>query len=115
MDDQALVEGSVVFKDEDDPATETGVRHGRACHKCSGVNRLGSSLNTSHTEGRDRQPSVPTLSGGSRSTCRAQALHSCIPAKVLLLPKPRVCRADIRMQSTAHIPGTAPALHQQQR
>lgn len=48
MDDQALVEGSVVFKDEDDPATKTRVRHSTASHKCSRVNRPGScsSLNT---------------------------------------------------------------------
>lgn len=32
MDDQALVEGSVVFKDEDDPATKTRVSTAR--HKC---------------------------------------------------------------------------------
>lgn len=38
MDDQALVEGSVVFKDEDDPI-KTEVSHGTVHHKCSKIKR----------------------------------------------------------------------------
>lgn len=33
MDDQALVEGSVVFKDEDDPTERTEVSHSTVHHQ----------------------------------------------------------------------------------
>lgn len=75
MDDQALVEGSVVFKDEDDPATKRRVRHGTACHKCSRMNRLG--LCTLRGGTCTLGPLLsPRARGGSR---RAQP---CIPARL---------------------------------
>lgn len=89
MDDQALVEGSVVFKDEDDPATKTRVRQSTACHKCRRVNRLGScsSLNTPAHSGRDMQPLVPILSPGHMEAAGAPREHRpCIPARL-----PRFC------------------------
>lgn len=41
MDDQALVEGSVVFKDEDDPIIKTEVSHSVVHHKCNKIKRHG--------------------------------------------------------------------------
>lgn len=39
MDDQALVEGSVVFKDEDDPIIKTEVSHSTVHHKCNKIKK----------------------------------------------------------------------------
>jgi len=39
MDDQALVEGSVVFKDEDDPGTKTEVSHSTVHHERNNMRR----------------------------------------------------------------------------
>lgn len=119
MDDQALVEGSVVFKDEDDPATQTRVRHSTACQKRSRIKTLGlcCSLNTSAHPGQQSAPLSPhpqptgTWWQQEHPESTGPAFLQGWAAKVLLLPNSRVCTADIRMQSTAHIPGTPPALH----
>lgn len=39
MDDQALVEGSVVFKDEDDPIIKAEVSHSTVHHKRNKIKR----------------------------------------------------------------------------
>lgn len=43
MDDQALVEGSVVFKDEDDPIIKIEIDHRTVCKNCKNIKRLNMS------------------------------------------------------------------------
>lgn len=43
MDDQALVEGSVVFKDEDDPTTKIEIHDRTVCQNCKNIRRLNMS------------------------------------------------------------------------
>lgn len=105
MDDQALVEGSVVFKDEDDPATKRRVRHSTACHKCRRMNRLG--LCT--LRGGTGSPRSPCSAHGHVVAAGAGRAQLCVPARLgchgPAAPKALGVHTDIR--STAHAPGTA--------